>query len=170
MLQAKSKFQIFFTKSVSHICINYEGMGRGKKISTSFSPVTSASVGISFQNFLTFIFNTFAKLVWNFKAIPSASFEQPRQDGSGNEVESQIIELEPKAPFTKTFFWSNPYKMKVMITSLIEMLELSNFGNMTPSTIWFELCNKILFVTSEQKLWCHKFFLKYILKCNTCLY
>ena len=110
-------------------------MGRGKKTPNSFSPVTSASVGISFQNFLTFSFNTFAKLVWNFKAIPSASSEQPRQDGSGNEVESQIIELEPEAPFKKKFFWSNPYKVKVTVTSLIEMLELSNFGDMTPSTI-----------------------------------
>ena len=35
----------------------------------------------------------------------------------------------------KRFFWSNPYKIEVMITSLIEMLELPNFGHMTASTI-----------------------------------
>ena len=32
-------------------------------------------------------------------------------------------------------FWSNPYKVEVIITSLIEMLQLPNFGHMTTSTI-----------------------------------
>ena len=32
-------------------------------------------------------------------------------------------------------FWLNPYKIEVMITSLIEMLELANFGHMTTSKI-----------------------------------
>ena len=42
--------------------------------------------------------------------------------------------LEPRAPFKKNqSFWSNPYKIEVMITSLIEMLELPNFGHMTTS-------------------------------------
>ena len=36
------------------------------------------------------------------------------------------------------FFWSNPYKIEVMITSLIEMLELPNFGHMTISTMLLE--------------------------------
>ena len=31
--------------------------------------------------------------------------------------------------------WSNPYKIEVMITSLIEMLELPKFGHTTASTI-----------------------------------
>ena len=35
-----------------------------------------------------------------------------------------------------------------MITSLLEMLELPNFGHMTPSTIPFEPHDKILLVTS----------------------
>ena len=35
----------------------------------------------------------------------------------------------------KWFFWSNPYKTKIMIPSSIEMLELPNFGRMTTSTI-----------------------------------
>ena len=34
-----------------------------------------------------------------------------------------------------------------MITSLIEGLELSNFGHMTTSTIEFEACGTILMVT-----------------------
>ena len=37
----------------------------------SFSNVTSTNVGINPQNFLTFSFNLFAALVWNFKTIPS---------------------------------------------------------------------------------------------------
>ena len=38
-------------------------------------------------------------------------------------------------PQKKQFFWSNPYKIEVMITSPIEMLELPNFGQVTTSTI-----------------------------------
>ena len=45
------------------------------------------------------------------------------------------------------FFWSYPYKVEVMITSLMEMLTLTNFGNMTTSTIKFESRDKILLVT-----------------------
>ena len=41
--------------------------------SASVSPVTSTSIGISPKIYLTFIFNTFAKLVSNLTAIPSAS-------------------------------------------------------------------------------------------------
>ena len=36
----------------------------------------------------------------------------------------------------KAFFWSNPYKIEVMITSLIQMLQLLNFGHMTTSIIY----------------------------------
>ena len=35
-----------------------------------------------------------------------------------------------------------------MITFLIEMLELPNFGHMTKSTIWFKSRDKVLLVTS----------------------
>ena len=35
-----------------------------------------------------------------------------------------------------------------MITYLIEMLELPNFGHMTTSTMYFEACDKILLMTS----------------------
>ena len=31
--------------------------------------------------------------------------------------------------------WLNPYKIEVMITSLVEMLELPNFGQATASKI-----------------------------------
>ena len=46
------------------------------------------------------------------------------------------------------FFWSYPYKIEVMITSLMEMLTLPNFGHMTTSTIKFESRDQILLVTS----------------------
>ena len=46
----------------------------GQKCSpSSFSPVTSANVGISPQNFLIFSFNPLATLVENLKTIHSAS-------------------------------------------------------------------------------------------------
>ena len=38
-------------------------------------------------------------------------------------------------PQKHCLFWSNPYKIGVMITSVIEMLELPNFGHMITSTI-----------------------------------
>ena len=39
-----------------------------------------------------------------------------------------------------------------MITSLREMLELPNFGNMTTSTTQFDSCDKTLFAISQQGL------------------
>ena len=35
----------------------------------------------------------------------------------------------------KQCFWSNPYKIEIMKTSLIEMLEVSKFGHLTTSTM-----------------------------------
>ena len=51
-------------------------------------------------------------MVWNFKFLPSAS--------------PKLLHLNKDHPL-----WSNPYKIEVMITSLIEMLELPNFSHMT---------------------------------------
>ena len=39
------------------------------------------------------------------------------------------------APKKRRFYWSNPYKIEVVITSLIEMPELLNFGQMKTSII-----------------------------------
>ena len=108
--------------------------GGAKAPPTSFSLVTSTNVRITHQNFLTFCFNPFATLVYNFKTMPIAS--------------PQLLNLNQDHPSKKWFFWSNPYKVKVMITSLIGMLELPNFGHMTISTIYFESRDKIMFVTS----------------------
>ena len=45
------------------------------------------------------------------------------------------MELEPRQSFKqKVVFRSNPYKHEVMITFLIEMPGLPNFGQMTSST------------------------------------
>ena len=55
-------------------------------------------------------------------------------------------------PQKKRFFWPNPYKLEVMITCLIEMLELQNFGQMITTTVWFESRYKILLVTSLTKI------------------
>ena len=49
------------------------GVGVGEKVlPTSFSPVTSTNVGVRPQNFMTFSFNPFATLLYNFKFLPSA--------------------------------------------------------------------------------------------------
>ena len=42
-----------------------------------------------------------------------------------------------------------PHKIKVMITPLIEMVELPNFGHMTTSTIKAESRDKILLMMSR---------------------
>ena len=65
------------------------------------------------------------------------------------QCQSQIIELEPRPSLKKKcFFWSNSYKIEVIITSLIEMLDLSDFGHMTTSAIQNESCDKVLLVIS----------------------
>ena len=51
------------------------------------------------------------------------------------QCQSQVIELNEDHPSKKWFSWSNLYKIEVMITSLIEMLELPIFDNMTTPTI-----------------------------------
>ena len=47
------------------------------------------------------------------------------------------MELEQTAPVKKkkSFFSSNPYKIDGMLISLGKMLELSNFGHITTSTL-----------------------------------
>ena len=111
------------------------GRGRGSKKATptSFSPVTSINVALSPENFPTFSFNPFATLVQNFMVIPSSS--------------TKSLNLNQDHPLQK-LFWSNSYKIDVMITSLIEMLVLLNLGHMTTPTIQFESRDEILLVTS----------------------
>ena len=82
---------------------------------------TSTNVGFGPQNFLTFSFNPLATLMQNYKFVPSVS--------------PKLLNLNQDHPSKKWFFWSNPYKIEVMITFLIEMLQLPNFGQMTTSII-----------------------------------
>ena len=50
----------------------------------------------------------------------------------------------------KVVFWSNVYKTEmIMITSLIEVLELPNFDHMTTSKIYFESYNNFLLMTLQ---------------------
>ena len=93
----------------------------GGLIEASFSPVFSTNVGISHQNYLNFSFNPFVALVKTFKFVPSVS---PKLLISNQNHSSK-----------KQFFWTNTYKLDVMINSLIEMLELPNLDHMTTSTI-----------------------------------
>ena len=95
--------------------------GGGNKKVPYHPPLTSTNVGISPHNFLVFSFNPFATLVQNFKATPNAN--------------PKLLNLNQDDPSKKWVFWSNPYKIDVMVTSLIEMLQLPNFGHMTTSTI-----------------------------------
>ena len=49
---------------------------------------------------------------------------------------SQIIELKSRPPLKKSaFFLSNCNKIEVMITSLMEIAKVPNFGQMAASTI-----------------------------------
>ena len=91
-------------------------MGGGQKV-----PVTSTNLGFGPQNFLTFSFNPFSTLVQNLKFVPSAS--------------PKLLNLNQDHPSKKAIFWSNPYRIEVVITFLMEMLQLPNFGHMTTSII-----------------------------------
>ena len=71
-----------------------------------------------------------------------------------------VLNLNQDYPSRNMFFWSNPYKIEVLLTSVIEMLQLRNFGHMTIFTIWFESLIKICCWRQRHKLWRHKFYFK----------
>ena len=86
-------------------------MGGQNSRPTSFSSVTSTNVGISPQNFPSKrVLNPFATLVSNVKFIPNTS--------------PKVLTLNQEHPSKNWLFWSTSYKIEIMITSLIEMLEL----------------------------------------------
>ena len=68
--------------------------------------------------------------------------------------QAQIIELKLRPPRLqkkkKWFFWSNAYKIEVMITSLIEVEQLQIFGHMATSTSHSR--DIILLVTSWREI------------------
>ena len=92
------------------------GVWVGQRASpTSLSPVTSINIGISHQNFLTF----------SLTHLPHWC-----------KISSSYLMSVPNYwTWTKTTSQKNPYKLEVMITSLIEMLELPNFDQVTTSAI-----------------------------------
>ena len=95
--------------------------GGARRLPYQFFPVTSTNVKTSPQNFLTFSFNPFGTLMQNFKFVFSVSHK--------------LVNLNQSHPSKKRLFLSNPYKLEVMIDSLIEMLELPKFAHMTTFTI-----------------------------------
>ena len=105
---------------------------RQKGPPTSFSSVTSSNLGIRPQNFLTFSFNHFAALVQHFKFSTNASLKLLNLNVM---PVSNYWTWTKTTPQKKRFSWSNPYKIEVMLTSLIEILELPNFGHMTTITL-----------------------------------
>ena len=72
------------------------------------------------MNFLTISYNSFAILAKSFKAIPSAS--------------PKLLNFNQDHPSKKVVFLVKTLT-EVEITSLIEVLELPNFGRVTTSTI-----------------------------------
>ena len=107
------------------------GGGRQNGSPTSFFPVTSTNVGISPQNFLTFNFNHLS----HWCKISRPYLVPVPNHWSWTKT----------TPQKKWYFWSNPYKIEVMITSLIEMLELRlvtwtnlqyNMNHVTKFSLW----------------------------------
>ena len=88
---------------------------------TTSSPVTFAKVGISPKNFWLLISTLLTHLCKISRPYVSAS--------------PKLLNLNQEHPSKNVFFWSNPYKIEIMLTSLIEILELLNFGHMTLSTV-----------------------------------
>ena len=88
---------------------------------TSFCPVTSTNVGISPKTFwllvLTLLTDWCKIWILYLVSLPNC--------WTWTKTTSQ----------KKWFFWLNPYKIEVVITSLREMLQLPNFNHMNTSTI-----------------------------------
>ena len=83
--------------------------------------LTIFSLGISPKNSLISCFSPFFILVQTFNSMPSAS--------------SKLLNLNQEHASKNCFFWSNPYQIDIIITSVIEMLQLSTFAHMITSTI-----------------------------------
>ena len=95
-----------------------DGEGESKKAPVQvFSPATSTNVRTGPEIVLIFRFYSFFTLMPNIKAITSASFIS--------------LNLNQGHPSKKFFFLSNPYTIEFMITFLVKIVELPNFGHMT---------------------------------------
>ena len=85
-----------------------------------FSSETSPNTGISPQNFLICSFDPFIALLQNIKAIPSTS--------------CKLLNLNQDHP-SKNSFQVKSLKIQILLSSLMEMLELPNFCHMTISIV-----------------------------------
>ena len=100
---------------------------RGKKVlppppsSTSFSPITSTNVGITSKTLWLLVLN----LLPHWCKIASLYLVPVRNYWTWTKI----------TPQKKQFFWSKQYKIEVMITSLIEMLQLPNFAHINTSNM-----------------------------------
>ena len=92
-----------------------------KRLTTSFPPVTSTNVGFSLQNVWLLVSNLLPHWSKTSRSYPVPNYWTWTKS----------------TPKKNWFFWSNPYKIDIMITSVIEMLELSNLGHM--ATFWIVL-------------------------------
>ena len=96
-------------------------MGGAKRPPTSFSPVTSTNVGLAPKTFWLLVLT----LLEHWCKISSLYLAPVSNYRTWTKT----------TPQKKHFFWSNPYKIEVMITFLIEMLQLPYFGHMTASIV-----------------------------------
>lgn len=84
--------------------------GKGRP-SYQFFPCNFSKAGTNY--FLSFSFNLFAMLLWNFQAIPYTSLKL--LNFNQDHLSTKILKS-----------WSNFYKIGVLVPSLIKILELPN--------------------------------------------
>ena len=120
-------------KSKKQQLINWEIQSKGSfKIEANFH--LSIFIIKVCEIYLLYIFKIRGwRLFISFFPVPSTKIGTSLQNYCPN-----YWILTKSTPQKRWFFWSNPYKIEVVITSFIEMLELSNFGHMNTSTIQFE--------------------------------
>ena len=94
---------------------------RGKRPTTSFPPVTSTNFGFSRKNFWLLV----STLLPHWPKISRPYLVSVPNYWTWTK----------STPQKNWFFWSNPYKIDIMMTSVIHMLELPNLGHMTTSWI-----------------------------------
>ena len=116
----------------------FQDVGWLTRSPASFPPATSTSVKISLKNFQNFSFNSFSTLVETFKPIPSASSKLLNLN-QGHSSKKNVV------------FLIKPYKNEITITSLIEMIELSEFAHMTTSLLSVKSRVDFLLVMYGQK-------------------
>ena len=97
-------------------------MGSKKATHTSFFPVTSTNVGISPKLFGLLVLSLL--IHWWILPLKVISSTSPK-----------LLKLNQDHLSKKEFFRSNPYKIEIMITSVIEMFQIPNLCHMTSSTI-----------------------------------